>query len=180
MKIDLTKYKRHHWFEDEYGNVYDAMDANLPKDIDYFTYHCIETNRYYDTLDEYTYHPEYLHEGNHFYHAMLQFPWFYKFMLRRMKKKGMQKTFKRILTGNTCYGDWGAKCIAKMAESGDYTYGEAQYVFANSCERCMNVLLYKYLDGEDGYPWLSPEWLKCNTSCDFCRDYEDERQGTDE
>ena len=55
-----------------------------------------------------------------------------------------------------------------MVNSGDFTLEQAIYVYANSCERCMNSLLYKYLDGKDGYPEYSEEWKKCNTQCDFC------------
>lgn len=57
-----------------------------------------------------------------------------------------------------------------MVNSGDYTLEQAIWVFANSCERCMNTLLYKYLDGSDGYSEFSDEWKKANTVCDFCRD----------
>ena len=37
----------------------------------------------------------------------------------------------------------------------------------------MNVLLYKYLDGKDGYEEFSEEWQKCNTVCDWCKDLGD-------
>ena len=39
----------------------------------------------------------------------------------------------------------------------------------SECERCGNVLLYKYLNGKDGYEEYSQEWEKANTECDFCR-----------
>ena len=170
MKIDLEPLKRFHWFEDESGNIYDGMDSNLPKDIDYFTYHVVEPLVYSEPVDSYTYHPEHLHERNSFYHAMLHFKWFYKLMYKRMKRKGMSRTFKRIFTGHTHIGIGNEKIILAMANSGDYTLSEAIYVYATSCERCTNVLAYKYLNGEDGYAEYSEEWKKCNTSCRYCKD----------
>jgi hypothetical protein len=47
-----------------------------------------------------------------------------------------------------------------MANSGDYTLAEAMALYASCCERCMNVLAYKYLDGKDGYAEYSDEWKK--------------------
>ena len=58
--------------------------------------------------------------------------------------------------------------ILAMANSGDYTLSEALAVYANCCERCANVLAYKYLNGADGYAEHSEEWEKCNTVCEFC------------
>lgn len=60
-----------------------------------------------------------------------------------------------------------------MVNSGDYTLQEALVVFSTACERCMNVLTYKYLNGADGYEEYSDEWEKCNTECDFCKNKED-------
>ena len=51
-----------------------------------------------------------------------------------------------------------------------FTLGEAIIVYANDCERCMNVLCYKYLNGAEGYPEYSEEWKKCNTVCEWCKD----------
>lgn len=60
--------------------------------------------------------------------------------------------------------------IIAMVNSGDYTLSEALVVFSSACERCTNVLAYKYLNGADGYAEYSDEWKKCNTECDFCKD----------
>lgn len=167
MKIDLTKLRRFNWFEDENGNVYDGSGVNLPHDIECFTYHVVNPLVYTKTITEYGYHPEYLHGSNRLYKAMLNFKWFYNFMYKRMKKHG-DRTFKDIATFNTDYRSMSDVIIA-MVNSGDYTLEEAIYICANSCERCSNVLAYKYLDGKDGYPEYSKEWKKCNTVCDFCR-----------
>jgi hypothetical protein len=58
--------------------------------------------------------------------------------------------------------------IVAMVNSGDYTLSEALAVYSNACERCANVLTYKYLNGKDGYPEFSEEWRKANTVCHFC------------
>lgn len=171
MVIDLTKLKRFHWFEDEEGNIYDAMSANLPKDKDFYTYHVINPCVYTETVDSYTCHPEYLHETNRFYQAMLHFKWFRRLMVKKHRK---EKTFKPLFRSNTTYGGaFSQECIVAMVNSGDYTLEEAIYVYCNSCERCMNVLLYKYLNGKDGYEEFSEEWQKCNTVCDWCKDLGD-------
>lgn len=174
MKIDLTDYKRFHWFEDSNGNKYDGFADSLPKDIDYFRYHVVNPCVYKNEYIEYTFHPEHKHEGNSFYHAMLQFRWFYNYMYKRMKNRGEMKTFKSLGTFNTTFND--GELIMAMVNSGDYTLGEAIYVYANSCERCLNVLTYKYLDGKDGYPEYSEKWKKCNTVCDWCRGEENEER----
>lgn len=166
MKIDLTELKRFHWFEDEDGNIYDEIGHDLPNDKDYFTYHVIDPCNYIEALDEYCCHPEYEHKNNSFYQAMLHFKWFYKLMYKKYRK---HRTFKRILTSNIGFrSKFSQDCIVAMVNSGDYTLAEAIYVYCNSCERCMNVLLYKYLNGADGYEEYSEEWKKCNTVCKWC------------
>lgn len=171
MQIDLTELKRYHWFEDVDGNVYETLADNLPKDKDYFTYHVVKPCEYHDDLAEYTYHPEHLHSGNSFYQAMLNFNWFYNWMFNRMKKRGDNKTFMHICTFNTTFND--GELIVAMVNSGDYTLEEAIYVYTNSCERCSNVLAYKYLNGNDGYPEYSNKWKNCHTSCKFCENEEE-------
>lgn len=49
-----------------------------------------------------------------------------------------------------------------------HTLGDAIIITATSCERCINVLHYRYVTG-DGYAYGSPEWLRCPTECDYCR-----------
>lgn len=169
MHIDLTKYKMFHYFEDTNGKIYDGMSSDLPQDIDRFTYHCLDTQTVSHSVDEYTWHPEYKYENNHFYQAMLQFPWFYKLMYNKMKRRSESKTFKHMFDGQFHYGD--GRVIVAMVNSGDYNLGEALYVYSNACERCANVLWHKYVGGDEGYEEFSEEWKKCNTECDFCREY---------
>lgn len=62
---------------------------------------------------------------------------------------------------------WSEDLVLAMANSDDFTLSEAILASANSCERCMNSLSYKY--GLDwGYEEGCKEWSECNTSCDFC------------
>lgn len=49
-----------------------------------------------------------------------------------------------------------------------YPLDKAILIAAKTCERCLNVLLYRYgIDG--GYPEESDEWYRAGTSCDFCK-----------
>lgn len=77
-------------------------------------------------------------------------------------------TLTRVISFNTTYGG-GQDVILAMVNSGDYTLEEAISVYSSACERCMNVLAYKYTNGADGYAEHSEEWEKCNTECDFCK-----------
>ena len=76
---------------------------------------------------------------------------------------------RRLFTGHINIGGGNSDVILAMANSGDYTLPEAITVFGFACERCANVLAYKYLKGKDGYPEHSKQWNQCNTKCDFCR-----------
>lgn len=48
-----------------------------------------------------------------------------------------------------------------------YPLDVAIRIAADNCERCMNVLLYKY-GQNDGYREFSEEWHRCGTTCHFC------------
>lgn len=175
MNISLEKLKMFHWFEDEDGNIYGGSDK-LPKDKDYFTYHVVDPCVYTEQIDSYTCHPEYEHEHNSFYQAMLHFKWFRRLMRKKYRDK---MTFKPMLHINTGFrSGFSQDCIVAMVNSGDYTLSEAIYVYCNACERCMNVLLHKYLNGADGYEEYSEEWQKCNTVCEWCKEEENEQMDT--
>lgn len=77
-----------------------------------------------------------------------------------------------MITFTTSIGRGNEDVILAMANSGDYTLSEAIILYATSCERCANALIYKYLNGADGYEEYSEEWKKCNTSCKYCEDGE--------
>lgn len=76
----------------------------------------------------------------------------------------------KFLTTFCDIGGGNEPIIMAMVQSGDYTLSEALAVYANACERCSNVLAYKYLKGADGYPEFSDKWYACNTVCDYCKD----------
>ena len=71
---------------------------------------------------------------------------------------------------NCHIGSGNEDVIIAMVNSGDYTLSEALMLWSKCCERCMNVLAYKYRNGKDGYEEYSEEWLKCPTVCQFCED----------
>ena len=160
MKIDKEKLNRYFWYEDTNGNV---IEEKQVKDFEYVTYHCCFPLEITEHIDEYCYHPRNL--------FIKHLCFFIKPLRRYLNKKYKDnKTFKRILECNSHIGGGNEEVILAMANSGDYTLSEALLVWSQSCERCMNVIAYKYLNGKDGYEEYSDEWEKCNTVCDFCRD----------
>lgn len=89
-------------------------------------------------------------------------------------KEGKRTDGRSDITWSTHIGGGNQDVILAMANSGDYTLAEAMALWASCCERCMNVLTYKYLDGKDGYAEYSKEWKKCNTVCRYCKGSESE------
>lgn len=70
---------------------------------------------------------------------------------------------------------WNQGLVLNIANSGDYSLNEAIIIAATSCERCLNVLIHKYggYGADPGYAEYSEEWLKCGTSCLFCKETAD-------
>ena len=159
MKIDKERLNRCIWFEDCNGNI---IDENSVKDFDYVTHHTCFPLQITERIDEYCYHPKNLFVKHLCY--------IFKPLRRYLGKKNKDnKTFKRLCDCNTSIGGGNQDVILAMVNSGDYSLSEALMLWSQSCERCMNVLAYKYLDGKDGYAEYSDDWKKCNTVCDFCR-----------
>ena len=170
MKINYEKLEKKYWFEDANGNEIICNENDVVPEAIKTKYDDNEVIYYrrcfplelHDYIDEYCYHPE---------NPIIKFlcrksRFFYKWI-----SKGKPRTYKTILDGRTTFGGkWSQDCIVAMVNSGDFTLEQAIWVYANSCERCMNSLLYKYLDGQEGYPEYSEEWQKCGTVCDFCKD----------
>ena len=155
MKIDYTKLEEKFWYEDENGNKVGEEDPNA----------CIYRRCFplelHEMIYEYCYHPQNS---------------FIKYLCKKSKKfykwisKGKDKTFREIVGTTTSFGSkLSQECIVAMVNSGDFTLEQAIWVYANSCERCMNALIFKYLNGADGYEEHSEEWNNCNTHCDFCK-----------
>ena len=146
MKIDKSKIKVGIWYEDKDGNFIPSSDsASAPAEAE--TCHVcfplqIRTEHY--RLHDYT-----NYDG------------------------GVSRTYHgsdRFLTTSCLIGGGNESVILAMANSGDFRLSEALAVYANCCERCANVLAYKYLNGADGYPEHSREWNRCNTICEYCED----------
>lgn len=144
--MNINKTKIGMWCEDKDGNVvpYEFSTVDLPKEAE--TIHIKWPLKIYEEI--YMVH-DYVDEDN----------------VTRRTYKGSDK----ICTCCTHIGTGNEDVILAMANSGDYTLSEAIGVYANACERCTNVLAYKYLNGTGGYPEYSEEWKKCNTICDFCK-----------
>lgn len=158
MNIDLTKM-RICWWEDEQGNILDIDPKRLPTKEEqekYPLYHSCFPCQMHHNISHYDYHPKGI------YKLLIKVP-----VIGKHVKQKIGKTFQDICTFNTTYRG-GSDCIVAMVNSGDYTLEQAIWIYANACERCMNVLCYKYLDGKDGYAEHSDEWVKCGTVCDFC------------
>ena len=169
MNINFEKLEKKHWFEDKCGKEIPVADDAVGSDVikrtipdnEIVYYRICFPMELHDMVDEYCYHPKNL---------------IVKWLCRKSKSfykivsKGKDRTFKPMFDGTTSFGSkWSQDCIVAMVNSGDFTLEQAIWTFANSCERCMNSLLYKYLDGKEGYPEYSDEWKKANTVCDFCK-----------
>lgn len=160
MKIDLTKM-RFHWWEDEQGNILELDSDVVPTEEEhekYPFYHSCFPCQIHHNISHYDYHPKGI------YKLLIKLP-----LIGTHVKKKLGKTFKDLCTINTTYNS-GSDCIVAMVNSGDYTLQQAIWIYANSCERCMNALCYKYLNGTDGYLEHSEEWDKCGTVCQFCEE----------
>lgn len=86
-----------------------------------------------------------------------------------IEKKEDSITYIPLMNGCVHIGSGNQDVILGMVNSGDYTLAEALAVYANACERCTNVLAWKYTNGKDGYPEYSDEWKKVNTECYYCK-----------
>lgn len=159
MKISFEKLEKKHWYEDKNRN--EVKEEDMVDGEKYYYRRCFPMELH-DQIDTYCYHPK-----NPIIKYLCR-----NAKLRKKLSKGKERTFKPLFDGTTSFGSkWAQDCIVAMVNSGDFTLEQAIWVFANSCERCMNTLLYKYLDGKDGYEEYSDEWKKTNTECEFCKNY---------
>lgn len=159
MNINIENM-RHSWWEDEQGNVLDLEKYQSPTESEkekYKFYHSCFPCQISHEISVYDYHLKGI------YRKLMKLP----IVGRKIKKKN-GKTFRHLGTFNTTYRGM-SDCIVAMVNSGEYTLEQAIWICANACERCMNVLCYKYLEGKEGYAEYSEEWRKCNTECDFCK-----------
>lgn len=163
MLINYEKLKKRHWFEDENGNELpeENVDRIIKKGNKSVYYRRCFPLELHDTIDEYCYHPK---------KPIIRFLCKRSRKFRNWVSVGKDRTFKPIMDFTTSFGGaQSQECIVAMVNSGNFTLEQAIFVYATSCERCMNVLLYRYLNGIDGYEEFSEEWYKAGTVCDFCR-----------
>lgn len=184
MKIDKSKLKIGMWYTDIDGNVIEKVtdSVEIPKGaVAYHTQYPLEiTERIrgiYTNKDTCKHPRKYIKRT---------YGWIKGIKGRQCKNCGKTQLRKwwqpwgfkwdngadsyDLCEGHTHIGRGNEDVILAMANSGDYTLSEAIIVWASACERCMNVLTYKYLNGADGYEEFSEEWKKANTVCDFCKD----------
>ena len=194
MKIDKTKLKIGLWYEDKDGNVVDYPEDEVTseriKELGITTYHTSypleiahTVHMFYDNKDTCRHPLKYRKRTG---------GWIKGIKGCKCTKCGKEKVGKsyipfvfmkwedgadsfKLLTGHTHLGRGSEELILAMVNSGDYTLSEAMCILGNCCERCLNVLSYKYLDGKDGYPEYSEEWKKTNTSCEFCEEEENDK-----
>lgn len=62
---------------------------------------------------------------------------------------------------------WDTELVEAMLKFGGHDLHDAIIIAGTCCERCLNALLYKYLN--KGYPEYSEEWLASRTECEFCK-----------
>ncbi len=183
MNIDKDKLKYGLWYEDKDGNMLKPLGECLTPPKGTVTYHTMwplelreDVSGFYTNKDTCK-HPLKYRKRTH--------GWIKGIKGCRCEACGKEKVGKsyipfafmrwedgaptyHMFTGSTHIGRHSEDVILAMVHSGDYTLSEAIVVYGSACERCMNVLLYKYSDGKDGYEEYSDEWKKCNTECQFC------------
>lgn len=70
----------------------------------------------------------------------------------------------------TTTSTWPPDLVLAMTNSGDYSLPDSILICANTCERCLNSLAFKY-HLKWGYSEYSEEWKKSKASCEFCYSY---------
>lgn len=138
--MKIDKRELNRWFWFEDENGKIIEEEDIRDDAQYVTYHSLNPLRLSEEISTFNYD----------------------------KEKGC-RGFEHLVNFNTGFAAMQDVIIA-MVNKGDYTLGEAIVLCATCCERCMNVLAYKYLDGKDGYEEYSEEWYKANTVCKFCKE----------
>lgn len=185
MNIDKTKLRMGIWYEDEKGNMFRNEDGSVEKPNDNIkTYHvCFPTEiservECYYTNKDTCKHPIKMVKRTHGWVKGIKGCICEQCGKEKVGKSYIPFAFMKWENGRDTYpviqtnhhlGKYSQKCVVAMVNSGDYELDEALIVMATACERCMNVLTFKYLNGEDGYPEYSEEWQKCNTECTFCK-----------
>jgi hypothetical protein len=185
MNIDKKELRLGIWYEDKEGNMYRNDDYSVEKPNEKIvTRHVCFPTEINERIEQYYSNKDTCRHPLRF--RKRTYGWIKGIKGCKCTKCGKEKVGKLyipfalmkwdngndafpILTTNYHLGKSTRDCVVAMVNSGDYELDEALCIMANSCERCMNVLLYQYLNGKDGYEEYSEEWKKCNTVCDFCK-----------
>ena len=179
MKIDKSNFKIGMWYTDENGNIVENEDYCLQPNGAKYYHTCYPTEIVKTTYAFYDKNKKCKHK-----HTERTYGWEKGLKGKRCLDCGRDKLGKKykpwfmipwnngaysheLFTEHTHIGN--DDIVTAMVKSCDYSVGEAIYVYGKACERCMNVLAYKYLDGKEGYPEYSKEWEKAGTSCKFCK-----------
>lgn len=72
---------------------------------------------------------------------------------------------RQLMTDNS---SWSEDLVLAMVHSGDYNLHQSIIIASICCERCLNVLAYKY-ELKWGYSEFSNQWKLTNTCCEFCK-----------
>ena len=162
MNIDLSKCKDA-IYEDSKGNIvsHDSPDAKYV----YINMPCIVRSKNF-----YKYRPK-----NSIMKLLCQNKSIYKFISKYIMNFNDFDLKPFDLHYDVSWdSDLAQKCIVAMSYNHGYSLIEAIYVWSNSCERCRNVLVYRYLDKKDrgsfGYEEYSPKWFRCPSRCNHCKD----------
>lgn len=165
MNIDKYFLDTRAWWEDCDGDVIEVLDGisdineSIKSDCG-ITYHSCFPLEITEHIYNYSWKPK---------TKLQKFLCKSKTLYRILEKKHCaDKTFNHMFDVNYHIGN--EDVIMAMVNSGDYTLSQALTLWTHSCERCMNVLAFKYLDGKEGYPEHSKEWEECNTVCRFCEE----------
>lgn len=168
MNIDKTYLDRFHWYEDQDGNIIDiSRDGTTDVIVRYghgITYHSCFPLEITEHISSYCWRPT-----TRIQKILCKFKPLYRML---EKRHHTEKTYNHLMDCSTHIGGGNQDIIMAMVNSGDYTLSQALMLYSQSCERCMNVLAYRYLNGADGYEEFSDEWKKCNTVCKFCESEE--------
>lgn len=170
MKITQQDKDLYRWLEDDDGNIYPLEDKSVNdtvKNIDSdLTYHTCFPLAITEKLYSYSCSPnrEDMPIASFLYSRFSIFRKYWNNCHRSDRR------FKHLIDFTTNIGGGNENVILGMVNSGDYTLSSALRIYANACERCTNVLAYKYTNGKEGYAEYSEEWHKANTCCKFCEE----------
>lgn len=92
----------------------------------------------------------------------VRFPFELRTFIHRLTEDGSEEV-------GSSGGTFDGNLVVAIVNSGDYDYNQSVILAADSCERCLNVLLNRYIgDRDHGYEEFSEGWKKSGTQCRHC------------